>query len=59
MLKAKTHFEQIPVEVVKKIVEQKESQDQEMDNIKVERPTAKTEPYGVGHRFANRAWEQW
>ena len=49
MRKVKTHFEQIPIEIVKKIAEQEESDQKEIKspNPLVERPTAKTEPYSV------------
>lgn len=47
---SKTYFEQIPVEVVKsKIMDREISrmEETEADNVIVERPTAKTEPYSV------------
>ncbi|HYL15222.1 MAG TPA: hypothetical protein VEV41_19445 [Terriglobales bacterium] len=49
MRKSKTHFEQIPVEVVKKIAQQqiaKKKKDAENDVI-VEDPARKTEPYSI------------
>ena len=53
MRKAKTHFEQVPVELVKKIaeeiVEAEELDENEIDtpNLEVETPATKTEPYSV------------
>ena len=49
MRKVKTHFEQIPIEIVKKIAEQEESEEKEIKsaNVVVETPATKTEPYSV------------
>jgi hypothetical protein len=49
MRKAKTYFEQIPIETVKKIAEAEESDKKEIENpnVIVETPATKTEPYGV------------
>lgn len=57
MRKVKTYFEQVPVELVKKIAveEQEPEREQESDeqeprtpNLVVETPATKTEPYSVG-----------
>jgi hypothetical protein len=49
MRNSKTYFEQIPVEVVKKIVEElPEKEDIGNDNEAVETPRIKAEPYFVG-----------
>lgn len=49
MRKVKTHFEQIPVEIVKKIAEEEESDEKEIEppNVVVETPATKTEPYSI------------
>lgn len=49
MRKVKTHFEQIPVEMVKKITEEEEADEREVKspNVVVETPATKTEPYSV------------
>lgn len=49
MAKSRTHFEQIPVEAVKKIIEElsREKPDTEDDNRRVERAHQKLEPYSV------------
>ena len=49
MRKVKTHFEQIPIEIVKKIAEEEESDQKEIKspNVVVETPATKTEPYSV------------
>lgn len=49
MRKVKTHFEQIPIEIVKKIAEEEESDEKEIKspNVVVETPATKTEPYSV------------
>jgi hypothetical protein len=57
MHKVKTHFEQVPVEVVKKriaVEQQQAEREQESDenetrspNLVVETPATKTEPYSV------------
>lgn len=47
MHKVKTHFEQIPVEIVKKIAELEESDQKESPNVVVETPATKTEPYSI------------
>ena len=49
MRKVKTHFEQIPIEIVKKIAEQEESDEEEIKNpnVVVETPATKTEPYSI------------
>ena len=59
MRKVKTHFEQISIEIVKKIAEQEESDQKEIKspNVVVETPATKTEPYSIS-RFVycrNRA----
>ena len=59
MEKAKTHFEQIPVAVVKKIAEVTEKKEESGNsNVVVETPSAKTEPYSVSAsvQCRNRAW---
>jgi hypothetical protein len=49
--KVKTHFEQIPVETVRKIADELEEQSDQKEttfpNVVVERPNTKTEPYSV------------
>jgi hypothetical protein len=57
MRKVKTHFEQVPIEVVKKriaVEQQQAEREQESDenettspNLVVETPATKTEPYSV------------
>jgi hypothetical protein len=49
MRKVKTHFEQIPIEIVKKIAEQEESDQKEIKSptVVVETPATKTEPYSI------------
>jgi hypothetical protein len=49
MRKVKTHFEQIPIEIVKKIAEQEESDQKEIKNptVVVETPATKTAPYSI------------
>ncbi len=54
MKKAKTHFEQIPVDVVKQIAEEIDSDQMDSDksrikekNVTVQTPATKTEPYSV------------
>jgi len=49
MRKATTHFEQIPIEIVKKIAEEEESDEKEIKspNVVVETPATKTEPYSI------------
>jgi hypothetical protein len=49
MRKVKTHFEQIPIEIAKKIAEKEESDEREIKspNVVVETPATKTEPYSV------------
>jgi serine phosphatase RsbU (regulator of sigma subunit) len=71
MRRSKTHFEQVPVELVKeKIAEglaEQEDKDKEtgMDNVRRERPEQKTAPYNVSvgaRRFAGElihARERW
>jgi hypothetical protein len=60
MRKVKTHFEQVPVEIVKKIAEKEQASDQKEiagPNVIVETPATKTEPYSIS-RFTycrNRA----
>jgi len=59
MRKIKTHFEQVPIEMVKKIAEEEETDEKEIKNpnVVVETPASKTEPYSVS-RFVycrNRA----
>jgi hypothetical protein len=59
MEKAKTHFEQIPIEIVKKIAEEVDTEKNiKSDNVTDESPSAKTEPYSVstGMQCRNRAW---
>ena len=51
MRKVKTHFEQVPVEVVKKIAEEEQEPDEKEStspNVVVETPAMKTDPYSVG-----------
>ena len=46
--KPKTHFEQIPVEAVKKIAnDYPKSKETKTDDFTVEHPLQKTEPYSV------------
>jgi hypothetical protein len=52
MRKVKTHFEQIPIEIVKKIADEQKSDDSDDKEIKgpnvvVETPATKTEPYSI------------
>jgi hypothetical protein len=59
MQKAKTHFEQIPVAVVKRIAEVTGKKEESgKSRVEVEAPSAKTEPYSVsaGVQCRNRAW---
>jgi hypothetical protein len=59
MEKAKTHFEQIPVAIVKKIAEvTEEKKESGTGDVVVETPAAKTEPYSIsaGVQCRNRAW---
>jgi hypothetical protein len=46
MRKVRTHFEQIPIETVKRIAEKEESDQKEItiSNVIVETPATKTEP---------------
>jgi hypothetical protein len=53
MRKVKTHFEQVPVEVVKKIAEEEQKPDPDekestSPNVVVETPAMKTDTYSVG-----------
>jgi hypothetical protein len=51
MRKVKTHFEQVPVEVVKKIAEQEQESDQKEStspNVVIETPAMKSDPHSVG-----------
>jgi hypothetical protein len=50
MRKIKTHFEQIPVEIVKKIVDAEESKEKGIGTADavVQNPPPKTSPYGAG-----------
>jgi hypothetical protein len=47
----KTHFEQVPVSAIKKLLEKDQSASGKVsltaDNLTVERPANKTEPYSV------------
>lgn len=63
MCKVKMHFEQVPVELVKKIAldEQEENREQESDgketrslNLSVETAGTKTGPYSVNNRMNRR-----
>jgi hypothetical protein len=59
MEKAKTHFEQIPVEIVKKIADEVDTEKKiRSDNVAIETPATKTEPYSAsaGVQCRNRAW---
>jgi hypothetical protein len=59
MQKAKTHFEQIPVAIVKRIAEVTQQKEESGNgNVVVETPSAKTEPYSVSAavQCRNRAW---
>jgi len=54
MRRVKMHFDQVPVEVVKKIAVEEQEAEQESDeeetrtpNLVVETPATKTEPYSV------------
>lgn len=49
MRSARTYFEQIPVEAVKRIIERRpDKKDIESDEVIAETPAGKTEPYSVG-----------
>jgi glucose/arabinose dehydrogenase len=52
MTKGKTNFEQVPVEVVKKITEADLPIKKKINNhiVTVENPAKKTEPYSIGVR---------
>jgi len=56
MRKSKTHFEQIPLEVVKKIAEEEVSDNKAIGNEKViaKIPAQKTKPYAVAGRWLCR-----
>ena len=56
MRRARTHFEQIPVEVVKKLVEEGFPQKKEIpnDSVIVKIPAKKAEPLTVGVRLRSR-----
>ncbi len=59
MGKAKTHFEQIPVEIVKKIADEVVTEKKiRSDNVTIDTPATKTEPYSAsaGVQCRNRAW---
>ena len=59
MEKAKTHFEQIAVEIVKKIADEVDTEKKiRSDNVAIETPATKTEPYSAsaGVQCRNRAW---
>ena len=49
MSKLKTHFEQIPISAVKKIAEKEAAgkHDAKSDDLIIEHPRQKMEPYGV------------
>jgi len=56
MRKAKTHFQQIPVAVVEKLVERQETEEGKKKkiapaNVIVERPVPKTQPYMLRTTF--------
>lgn len=51
MPKSKTHFEQIPVDVVKRIAEKDPAPREEVDKAIAETPPKKTEPYFVRSNF--------
>jgi hypothetical protein len=53
MRRAKTHFEQIPVEVVKKIAEE-EFPEMKDGNVILKIPAKKTEPHTLGFRLRCR-----
>jgi hypothetical protein len=53
MPRAKTHFEQIPVEVVKKIAEE-EFPETKDDNVILKIPAKKAEPHTLGLRLRCR-----
>ncbi len=55
MRKLKTRFEQVPLELVKKIIEKQQEARQpriKTPNLVVETPATKTEPYSIPH-FVN------
>ena len=55
MRKSKIHFEQIPVEIVKKIIEDlPEKKEIGNDKVMVESPPRMTEPYGAAHLLCRR-----
>jgi hypothetical protein len=56
MRRAKTHFEQIPVEVVKKIAEEEFPEKKEIrdNSVILEIPAKKAETYAVGIRLRCR-----
>jgi hypothetical protein len=61
MRRLKTHFEQIPVEVVKKIIDAKVAEKKQTDgndDVIVDPPLAKLSPL-VCIRFAERELEKW
>jgi len=49
MRKVKTHFEQIPIEIAKKIAEEEEPDEKQIKspNLVNETPATKTEPYSI------------
>jgi hypothetical protein len=53
MRKPKTHFEQVPVNLVKKILKAQVSgkQDTNNNNVIIETPGRKTEPYSISTRL--------
>jgi len=56
MRKAKTHFQQIPVAVVEKLVKRQETEEDKKKkiapaNVIVERPVPKTQPYMLRTTF--------
>lgn len=52
MRKVKTHFEQVPIEMVKKIAEEEQESDEKeltIPIVVIETPAMKTEPYSVSN----------
>jgi hypothetical protein len=54
MRRAKTHFEQIPVEVVKRIAEEEFPETKDINNVILKIPAKKAEPHAVGVRLRCR-----
>jgi hypothetical protein len=58
MFKSKTHFEQVPLETIKKISEEQHGKKADEERVvEIERPTKKTQPYSVGVSAGSKARE--